>query len=294
MKYYARRITTGYFRIVMGSRRQWGIGLILTTLAVPIMSASAAHAMTGAISQSYETTTTNITQGALLSLASNGSDVVKPADSAGNAANLAGIAASNPLVELSNGSRNSIQVVVGGSTEALVSDINGPVKVGDKITVSPVSGISMKATASSEIVGVAQGNLSSVQTVTKSFAGSNGSPQTARVGLLPISVDVAYYSAASSGGTVSAFVPSALQNLANAITGEAVSPLRVLIGTVSLLLGFTTIAIMLYVGIRSNIISLGRNPLAANALRRGMIDVFLTAVGVLVLTGVIVAAVVSA
>src|SRR6266446_1988611 len=74
-------------------------------------------APSGAISQSYATTTTNITQGTLLSLVSTSSSSVEPADNT-STARLTGIAASKPLVELSSNSsnKNSIQVVVSGST----------------------------------------------------------------------------------------------------------------------------------------------------------------------------------
>lgn len=256
-------------------------------------SASTFAATTSAaISQSYQTTSTNIVQGTLLSLPSKGSSSVGPAGSS-TAGNLVGVAVSKPLVQLSTDTQqHSVQVATGGTTNVLVSDINGPVYTGDKITASPVSGIGMKATAASEIVGVAQANLSSVKTVTKSFAGTNGKTVKAKVGLLPVAVNVAYYSAAPQG-SIAAYVPPFLQSLANGIAGKAVSPLRVLIGTIALILGFVTIIIMLYTGIRSGVISLGRNPLAADALRRGMVDILVTAMGVLVVAGVIVTAVIT-
>jgi hypothetical protein len=267
----------------------------LTMLGLLQLCAVPVSAQSGAISQSYQTSSSAVAQGTLLSLTSRGSSVVVPAGS-DNASNLVGIAASKPLLELSGnaGSQANVQVVVGGSTEVLVSNLNGPVNVGDKITASPVSGLGMKATYASEIVGVAQTNLSSVKTVTKSFVGISGGNITAKVGLLPIAVNVAYYSAAPTGGSVSAFVPPFLQNLANSIAGKEVSPLRVLIGAITLVLGFATVVTMLYTGIRSGVISLGRNPLAADALRKGLIDILITAVGVLMVAGVIVAAVIAA
>jgi hypothetical protein len=277
--------TIGWVSVVLGS----------TTM---LFVSAPVFAQSGAISQSYQTSSTSITQGTLLSLASKGSTVVVPAGTS-NAASLVGVAASKPLVELSTGTsssskQSSVQVAVGGITEALVSNLNGAVYVGDKITASPVNGIGMKATAASEIIGIAQTNLSSVTTVTKSFAGTNGKTVGAKVGLLPIAVNVAYYSAAPAGGSISAFVPPFLQSLANSIAGKEVSPLRVLIGAMTLILGFATIVIMLYTGIRNGVISLGRNPLAADALRKGMADILITAVGILMVTGVVVAAVIAA
>jgi hypothetical protein len=174
----------------------------------------------------------------------------------------------------------------------LISDANGAVRAGDKITVSPLAGIGMKALGSSEIIGTAQRSLSSTKTITEQAKGKDGNQITVHVGLVPVAINVVYYSSAPSSGNVSAFVPPFFQNLANAVAGKSVSPLRVLLGSITLMLGFIAVMVMLYVAVRSGVISLGRNPLAANALRRGMVDVFFAALGVLMITGVIVAAVV--
>jgi hypothetical protein len=108
------------------------------------------------------------------------------------------------------------------------------------------------------------------------------------VGLLPLAVNTTYYTSSSPQGTVSAFIPPFLQDIANAITGRQVSPLRVLLGASALLLGFITAIIMLYVAIRNGMTSIGRNPLAEGALRKGLVDVIVAAIGVLVIAIVIV------
>jgi hypothetical protein len=274
--------------------RRWQFYTVLLLISMNLTQtvyATSAASGNGAISQGYISSSNNISPGALLSLQTNAKNVVVPANSA-NSSNIVGIAANKPLVELSENGANNIQVVVGGSTDALVSNINGAVKIGDKITASPISGIGMKAVNSSEIVGTAQENLSSVQTVKRSVSGTNGKNIEISVGLLPIAVNVAYYSASSSQGNVSAFVPMFLQDIANSLTGKQVSPLRVLFGTFALLLGFVAVTLMLYVSIRSDITSIGRNPLAEVALRKGLVDVIIAAMGVLLITIVIVYAVI--
>ena len=263
--------------------------VVLVTFSVLLLTQTARAQSSGAISQGFETSSSNVTSGALVSLVASGKSDVAPANAA-NAAGLVGVAGSKPLVELSGGD-STVQVVTSGSTQALVSDMNGPVKAGDKITTSPVDGIGMKATTSAEVIGTAQANLSTVATLSRSVAGSNGKPVSFAVGLLPITVNVAYYSAASGGSNASLFVPSFLQDIANTLTGRAVSPLRVLIGALALLLGFMTAAIMLYVSVRSSFTSIGRNPLAHVALRRGLVDVLIASGGVLVVTVAIVYAV---
>lgn len=265
---------------------------ILLPLAALLQLAPNANAAAGssAIAQGYSANSNNIGQGALVSIISSGSGSVEPANS-NNATNLIGVAADRPVIELSGGSGSTIQVVVNGTTQALVSDVNGTVKVGDKITPSPVSGIGMKANSSAEIVGTALKDLSSVAKTKETVTNKQGKQVTIHVGLLPIAVNVAYYSASAGAGAVSSLVPPFLQNLANSVTGRQVSALRVLLGFIALILGFTIAVVMLYVSIRSDMISIGRNPLAESALRRGLVDVIVAAIGVLLVTAVIVYAV---
>jgi len=272
------------------SKSRWGAGslALLCILAFVAPAGVEAAASSGAISQEYETKTQGITPGELLSLSATGSATVEPANSATNASRLIGIAANKSLVELSGKGVSSVEVVVGGTAEALVSDINGSVKVGDKITASPVSGVGMKTVSSSQTVGIAQADLSSVQTVTRSVTGTNGKQVDIKIGLLPVAVSVAYYTIGTSTGAASSFVPPFLQSIANKLTGKQVSPLRVLASTALLIMGFLAAAFMLSVAIRSGIISIGRNPLAENALRKGLVDVIIAAMGVLVVTAVVV------
>jgi hypothetical protein len=253
--------------------------LVLWTLITPVLAAS-----TGAISQGYTANNSNIAPGTIVSLVSD-KTLITAANNT-NASNLVGVTEDKPLIELSNGAED-VQVVVNGSVRALVSNINGAIRTGDKITASPLSGIGMKATGPTEIVGTAQANLSSVPTITKIVQDEAGKNIQAKVGLLTIDVNVAYYSVTSQGG-VSSFVPPFLQTIANAVSGHQVSPLHVLLGAFALLLGFASAIVMLYASIRSSIISIGRNPLAEGALRKGLVDIILASLGILIITVVVV------
>jgi hypothetical protein len=260
-------------------RRQYAgvqIGLCLTALIALPVSASAA----GAISQGFQTTSSAIMPGTILSFGP-AQGQVQPATS-NNVLDLVGIASPESLVELSSGSKN-IQVVVSGLTDALVSNVNGSIKAGDKVTASPFSGVGMKATGPTEIVGVAQASLSSEKVVQQSVTAKNGKMQTITVGSVPLQVNVAYYST-SQGGSSSIYVPPVLQSIANAITGEQVSPLRVLASALTLVLGFGTVGIILYTSIKSSITAIGRNPLANLAVRKGLVDVLIMATGILAVT----------
>ena len=239
----------------------------------------------GAISQSYDTTSTAITPGALLSLSPSTNDVVLADPS--NASTLVGIAVSQPLVQLSSSKQNAVQVAVNGTTDVLVSNANGPIVSGDKITVSPLQGIGMKATSAGEIVGTAQASLQSVKTVPRLVTETNGKQDTLAIGLIPITINVTYYTATSQGA-VASVIPPFLQSIANSLTGKQVSALRVLFATIAFLFGFVSVILMLYVAIRSGVISIGRNPLAEASLRKGLVDVIIAAIGVLAITGIII------
>jgi hypothetical protein len=262
-----------------GERHRWvGISVCLSLfllLCTPIQVMAE-----GAISQGFQTTNPKVTPGTLLSFGST-QGVVELATT-DNVADLVGVAGTSPLLELS-GSGKNIQVVISGVTETLVSNVNGNISAGDKVTASPFAGIGMRATEPTEIVGVAQQSLSATRTLQQSVVDRSGKREKIEVGVIPINVNVAFYPAAND--TTSLFLPPFLQTVANTLSGGSqVSPLRVLASTLILLLGFSTVSIMLYASIKSSIISIGRNPLANNALRKGLIDVLIMAAGVLLIT----------
>jgi hypothetical protein len=252
----------------------------LVTLIVAAVMLPAVTAAVGAIAQSY-TTTADVGAGSLVRLVAKGGNAVEPATAPGG---LVGVAVNQPALQLSSGGTASVQVAVGGTAQTLVSDINGAVNVGDRITASPVAGIGMKAKATGEVIGSAQASLASVATTTRTITDKAGKQTTIRVGMIPVAINVEYFSAGTSGN-LSAFVPSFLQDLANSVAGKPVAPVRVLLSLVVLLLGSIVVIVMLNSAIRTGIISIGRNPLAGPALRRGLVDVILAALGIMLIAG---------
>lgn len=245
---------------------------VLLTLAIATASAQG----NSSIAQGFKTNSNDITAAAIVSLEKKNTNTIQ-LGSMGNAGRLVGVVSDKPLIELSGGV-SGIQVVTSGLTLALVSDINGQVVNGDKVTASPIEGVGMKATESTTVVGTAQGNLSTVDTEARSVTRSDGAKQTVHIGLLPLQVGVAYYTVATQE---SPFVPGFLQSLANQVSGRNVSPVRVLIAALILLLLFISITVLLYSAVRSSIISIGRNPLSETAVRKSLLEVSLTVVGVL-------------
>lgn len=256
-----------------------GLFVLVSSLPVPAWASSG-------VSQGFTTTEKNLVAGTVMGLKPGSNDTVVPAVSTQHY-QLLGVVASQPLVALSNGS-NQVQIVVSGPTEALVSTINGAIKAGDKITASPIKGVGMKATDSGQVVGTAQTDLTASSATKQTVTDKTGQRKTIEVGTIPLQVSVGYYAGEQDQSKLAAILPPFLLSAAGAIAGQEISALRVLISLVALLIGFAIAANMLQAGIRAGVTALGRNPLAKKSIRRELTDVCLTALGVLVLTLIVV------
>lgn len=231
-----------------------------------------------AISQSFQTTDTNLTAGALMSLRTGSNNTAELATT-DNVQRLVGVVGNDTLVELGSGS--GTQVVTSGVTSALVSDANGSINAGDKITASPIAGIGQKATTSAQVIGIAQGGLNTSSAQTKTVQAQDGSQVVVHIAKVPVQVNVTFY---VPPGSEASFLPAFLQDFANAVSGKEVSPVRVVISALILLLAFVSIAVLLYSTVRSSIISIGRNPLSEKAVRKSIFQIGFTVMGILLLT----------
>jgi hypothetical protein len=257
-----------------------GIGLLFV-LVVGVFSLPAQGA--SSIAQGFETNDENVVPGALVSLKSNTPNTVELSSSS-NLDRLIGVTGDKSLIELSNGAA-AVQVVTSGDTLALVSDINGSVKTGDKITASPIAGVGMKAITSTLIIGTAQSNLADVNTENRTVTDKSGRAKQVRIGAIPVQVDKVFYDAPDDQST---FLPPAFQDFANSVAGHQVSPIRVLVAALLILFLFAAVTILLYSAVRSSIISIGRNPLSENAVRKSLVQVGLTVLGILAFTVIVV------
>ncbi len=226
-----------------------------------------------AIAQQFQANS-DVTAASLVNIAKDNPNLVVLSD-AEHADTLVGVVSSKPLIELSDDTGGTgVQVVTSGTTLTLVSDLNGKVITGDKITASPIAGVGMKAVDSTIVVGTAQASLESVQLETREITDKSGQKQQVKIGLIPVQVSVAFYSQDTQ--EESPFVPPFLQNLANSVTGRNVSPIRVLVAALILLLLFLSTTVLLYSSVRSSIISIGRNPLSESAVRKSLFQVGIT------------------
>ena len=260
------------------------IGILVFILGLASATTLASAQSNSAIAQQFQTQDTRITAASLVSFKKDDPNSVELSEQK-ETNRLLGVVSNKPLIELSEGG-TGVQVVTSGTTFALVSDINGPVLTGDKITVSPIIGVGMRATESTVIVGTAQGSLASVSTETRELTDQNGRKQKVKIGLLAVQIGVAAYVAESQ--SQSSFVPPFLQSIANNVSGRNVSPIRVLIAALLLLLTFISIVALLYSSVRSSIISIGRNPLSEVAVRKSLYQVAITVITVLLFAVIVI------
>lgn len=247
---------------------------LVLLLLMPSIAHAQSQVQSGSISQGFVTDESKIAEGALMSLRSQNPGSVELA-SADSASQLVGVVGSNPLVEL--GSEGNVRVITGGTAYALVSDIAGDVKTGDKITASPILGIGKKATSGTTVVGTALADLSSVSTTQHFIADSGGAVRTVNIGLLPTQIDVSFHGTSNA----QSFVPTYLQEFANSVAGKQVGMVQLFISILVLILAFVSVGVLLYGSVKSSIISIGRNPLSEHYVRKGLWQASFAVLGIL-------------
>lgn len=206
--------------------------------------------------------------GSIVSLKENSTDSIEAATNS-NVDNLLGVVVSDEisLLAIKSGEADQVQVATSGTLQVLVSDINGPIQRGDHITASSISGVGMKATGNVRVIGIAQGDLNATGVET-TYTDDSGQQQSVKLGQIPLLVNVAYYFK-EPDKTV---IPSALQNLANAVAGRTVNTIPILISLGIFVVMLIVVASIIYSMIRGSIISVGRNPMSQSAVYRNLIQ----------------------
>jgi hypothetical protein len=170
-----------------------------------------------------------------------------------------------------------VLVATAGRYDMLVSNQAGAIRAGDYITGSAVPGIGMKAGSTEvAVVGEAAGSFDGKNNVlgTIPLKSSTGGYVNVNVGSVPVDVRLASNPLYQKGTVIN--VPTFLAKAANSVANKNVNAVRIYL---SMLVIFATILItgsMLYSGVRSDVISVGRNPLARKALSRSLLQIIFT------------------
>ena len=247
---------------------------VMTASAIAIATVFIAHA-TSPITEGYATSQ-KLPVGSIVSLQTNSADKVEAATIA-NADNILGVVINteNSLLAVTNGQDNEAQVATSGTAPVLVSDINGDILKGDHITASQIAGVGMKATSNVRIVGIAQNKMTDFEKQT--YKDKSGQEHSIKVGQVQALVNVSYFFKQPE----KTIIPSAIQNVANALAGRSVSSLPILVSLGIFLITIIVVVSIIYSMIKSSIISIGRNPMSQSAVYRDLIQMSALVLGIL-------------
>lgn len=177
-----------------------------------------------------------------------------------------------------------VYVASAGKFEVLVSDQNGVINPGDFVTISQVTGIGMKSDEYQEIVlGKAidgfDGTARKISEAT--IKDAVGTDKKISIGRIMVDIAIMRNPILKSTATL----PSFLKEASEYIAGKPVNPVRVYISIIIVLAAAGVSGSLIYSGIRSGMIAIGRNPLSKRSILRGMFQVVIVAI-IIFMTGI--------
>ena len=183
------------------------------------------------------------------------------------------------------GLANEAYVATTGSYNTLVSTQGGAIQSGDYVTLSSVDGVAMKASEVDKTVyGRAQASFDGKGVIfgTTSLKDTTGKEtKTVQLGLIPVTIDIRNNPIEKK--STKANVPDFLQRLGDQIAEKEVSPIRIYLS-----MGITAVSLVaaiavLYAGVRSGVISIGRNPMSKKSIFRALLEVILTSLLIVII-----------
>lgn len=192
--------------------------------------------------------------------------------------------ANDAPVTLSNDDQK-VFVATSGKFDVLVSTQNEKIETGDYIAVSALAGIGMKAgTKEAFVIGRALNGFDGSKDIigTSDVKDSTGAAHKVTIGRISLDIGVAKNPLLRA---TEANLPDALKRAAETIAGRPVNAVRVYLGILIFGITTTVAASLLYGGVKSALISIGRNPLSRKSIVRSMLQVIVTGL-IVFITGV--------
>lgn len=265
-----------------------GIKLIATVgiaIVTSLLVSSFAMAEGATSLQSYSATK-HLNIGTIVELTDSKTQTVQPATQP-NMQNMFGVSVDQNKLsfKLSNSKlKNETYVATSGTYNVLVSTQNGEIKQGDYVTMSSIEGVGMLAdTEQATVLGRSQGQFNGQgaslgQSTLKDVDGKTN--QQVSVGLVPVAINITRNPQIES---TKVDVPEFLQRLGQQIADKQVSPVRIYLSMAITAASIIIALVMLYSGVRSAIVSIGRNPMTKKSIFRALAEVILTSILILVI-----------
>lgn len=167
-----------------------------------------------------------------------------------------------------------VYVASGGKFEVLISDQNGNILPGDYVTASSISGIGMKSDDTQEIIlGKAidgfDGQDHKISEIT--IKDAQGKDRKIFIGRILVDIEIMRNPILKS----TASLPSFLREASQYVAGKPVNPIRVYLSIAVLVAAACVSGALIYSGVRSGMVAIGRNPLSKRSILRGIMQVVL-------------------
>jgi len=243
-------------------------------LIILIFGVGKGHAASANISKSYYSDA-SVQSGSIVSLVPQKSGYVTPAN-INNSKNLFGVAVtSNESLLAIDPSSSKVQVAINGDVNVLVSNLNGDIKVGQEISVSPFDGIGMAEANTYRESGIAQTSINNTTpgSYEEQVKDKSGKMHNLNVGLVRMTIIIGSSSSTGLGGSQ----PNFLQKLIKDIFGKTIPTIRIILSIIVAFVALVSLVTLIYASVHGSIIAVGRNPLAKAAIFRTLSGVMIMA-----------------
>lgn len=277
-------VASVYFRVMRKRKRLLEYSFIIVGLSLFVGFMS--HAFAQDVAQGYLSDTT-IQQGIVVQQKPGDPSRVQPLSQKNEGEMLGVVIAPNdaPVALSSGDDKQQIYVATYGQYNVLVSSQNGPIVAGDTVAISALDGVGMKSDNSrASILGKALeafDGKSNVQSTAR-LRNSLGGTQTVGLGRILVDVNVAHNPAYTPPVATPDGVPTFLAEAAQIVTDKPVGALRIYSSLAILTVSIIITGVLLYSGVRTSMIAIGRNPLAKKSILRNLLQIVL--LGMIILT----------
>jgi len=261
------------------------VALSLLALGLTLFSHQAmADTQNQAVAQGYSATS-NLQPGTIVSLNPTNANQVEPLNynSISQMFGVVVLPSQSAITLGQSNDSNQVYVTNFGKHNVLVSNQNGPIKVGGYISISSISGVGMAANTSQKLVlGQAAASFNGTANVVGSevIKNSLNQSQTVEIGTIPVVISIEDNPLKS--GPVG--LPTILEKISKFATNKSVSADRVYLGALVVLLGTILAITIVYAGVKNGLISIGRNPLAKKIIGAKLFKLVITGIFVLIVS----------
>lgn len=218
------------------------------------------------VSQGFKSTS-DIPVGTIVSLSGREENEVEKA-TIDNQSQLVGVAtgAENSVIDVQP-KGTKVSVVSSGNVKLFVTTLDGEIKKGDKLVLSPIAGVATRFVSGTQgrLIAVAQESAGDENSSFSSVEVQSSNGKSKRVGLGLINV-ILTLEADQQSTTAIEVDKNILTQVVSQVTGKSVSTTRIITAGVVFASSMAVAGVILQGSVRGTFVSLGRNPLSQSSL----------------------------